>query len=98
MNTGDRNTLSMLGEQAKVTTSARLPKSQLLAYLRGLPSQDFSEKGRANICRRFGVTEDELTTAVAALQPRRSAPTPELLRTIGEAVGRYNARGGAKSC
>lgn len=98
MITGDRNTLSLLGEQAKVTTPDRLLKARLSTYLRGLPSQGFSEKGRANVCRCFGVTDKELVMAAAALQPRPSAPTPELLRTIGEAVGRYNARGGAKSC
>ena len=51
MSTGDRNALNLLGEQAKDTTPAATNRVRLAAlrgYLRGLPSLDFSDKGRAN--------------------------------------------------
>jgi hypothetical protein len=90
MSTSNRMTLNLLGEQAKVTTTdatnrARLDR--LKDYLRGLPYYNFTEKGRANICQRFRVSNDELTTALSVLQSHRhSHSTPELLRIIGVAV------------
>ncbi len=99
MSTGDRNALSLLGEQAKGTTSAAPPQARLRAFLRGLPSLAFSDKGRATICQRFGVSDDELTAAVAALQTRPGRPTRELLRIVGTAVGHgHHATGGAGQC
>ena len=104
MSTGDRNALNLLGEQAKDTTPAahnRVRLAALRGYLRGLPSLDFSGKGRANVCARFGLNEDELSAAVAALQARPGRPTAALLRTIGAAVAashRTNATGGAEPC
>ena len=73
MSTGDRNALNVLGEHLKDTTPAahnRVRLAALRGYLRGLPSLDFSNKGRANICARFGLNEDELSAAVAAMQAR----------------------------
>ena len=99
MSTNDRNTLRLPGEQAKDTAAAAARQAALLAYLRGLPSLAFSDKGRALVCRRFGVGADELTAAVAALQARPGRPTPALLRTIGAAVaGPNKAKGGARLC
>jgi len=66
--------------------------------LRGLPHYDFTEKGRANICQRFRVSNDELAAAVAVLQsPRPNQPTPELLPTIAKAIG-HHTNGGASKC
>ena len=98
MSTGDRNNFGP--EQAKITTPTSNNSTQLTKYLRGLPSLDFSEKGCANICQRFGVSADELNTAVAALQrPRPNAPTAKLLHTIDAVIGSANkARGGAGRC
>ena len=104
MSTGDRNALNVLGEHGKDTMPAATNRVRLAAlrgYLRGLPSLDFSNKGRANICARFGLSEDELNAAVAALQARPARPTAALLRTIGAAVvasHRINATGGAEPC
>ena len=104
MSTGDRNALNLLGEQAKDTAPAATNRVRLAAlrgYLRGLPSLDFSDKGRANVCARFGLNEDELNAAVAALQARPGRPTAALLHTIGAAVAashRTNATGGAEPC
>ncbi len=72
MSTGDRNILSMLGEQAKVkkiVASNRTSLSALRKYLRGLPSLEFSEKGQANICQRFGISVEELSATVDAMRP-----------------------------
>lgn len=97
MNTGDRNTLSLLGEQAKVNTSDATTRARLVNYLRGLPSLDFSDKGRATICQRFGVNADELAAAIAQ-QARPGRATAALLRTIGAAItaahGGKTKRGG----
>ena len=85
MSTGDRNALNLLGEQAKDTTPTATNRVRLAAlrgYLRGLPSLDFSDKGRANVCARFGLNEGELSAAVAALQARPGRPTAALLRKI----------------
>ena len=104
MSTGDRNALKLFGEQPKDTTPAATNRVRLAAlrgYLRGLPSLDFSDKGRANVCARFGLNEDELNAAVAALQARPGRPTAALLHTIGAAVAashRTNATGGAAPC
>ena len=90
MSTNDRNALSLPGQQAKGTTPNAVNRVRLAAlrgYLRGLPSLDFSDKGRANVCARFGLSEAELSAAVAALQARPGRPTVALLRTIGAAVG-----------
>ena len=77
-------------------------RGSLATYLAGLPSLDFSEKGRANICRRLSVSADELAAAVATVQgPRPSQPTPELLRIIGAAVApatERRAERGAGQC
>lgn len=95
MSTGDRNNFGP--EHAKVTTSTSTDRARLTAFLRGLISLDFSEKGRANICQRFAVSADELDTAIAALRrPRPSAPAAELLYAIGTAVScTSKAKGGA---
>lgn len=99
MRANDLNTLSLPGQQAKGTTPAAPDRARLLAYLRGLPSLAFSDKGRATVCQRFGVSDDELTAAVVALQARPGRPTPELLHLIGTAVGRgHHATGGAAGC
>ena len=104
MSTGDHNALNLLGQQAKDTTPAATNRVRLAAlrgYLRGLPSLDFSNKGRANVCARFGLNEDELSAAIAAMQARPGRPTATLLRTIGAAVAashRINATGGAEPC
>lgn len=104
MSTGDRNALNVLGKHLKDTTPGATNRVRLAAlrgYLRGLPSLDFSNKGRANVCARFGLNEDELNAAVAAMQARPGRPTAALLRTIGAAVAashRTNATGGAELC
>lgn len=105
MRANDQNTLHLLGEQAKVTTTGvtnRARLARLHDYLRGLPYNDFTEKGRANICQRFGVSADELAAAVAVMQsPRPGQPTPELLRLIGAAVApatKHRAEGRGGKC
>ena len=104
MSTGDRNALNVLGKHLKDTTPGatnRVRLAALCSYLRGLPSLDFSDKGRANVCARFGLSEAELSTAVVAIQARPGRPTATLLRTIGAAVAashRTNATGGAGPC
>ncbi|WP_426060625.1 hypothetical protein [Hymenobacter sp. B1770] len=104
MSTGDRNALNLLGEQAKDNTpnaTNRVRLAALRGYLRGLPSLNFSEKGRANICARFMLSEAELGAAIATLEARPSRPAAALLRTIGAAVAashRANATGGADPC
>lgn len=99
MSTSDRNALNLPGGQAKDTSATAPPQARLLAYLRGLPSLAFSDKGRATVCQRFGVSDDELTAAVAALLARPGRPTPELLHLIGTAVGHgHHATGGAAKC
>lgn len=102
MSTGDRNALNVLGEHDKATTAGptnRVRQAALSGYLRGLPSFDFTAKGRTNICARFKVSADELAAAVAALQARPGRPTTALLRTIGAAVGyTKKAKGGARPC
>ena len=101
MRTNDQIPLSSPRKQAKGTTTGATNRARLARlhdYLRGLPYYDFTEKGRANICQRFGVSADELDAAVAALQsPRPSQPTPTLLRTIATAVG-HHASGGEELC
>ena len=104
MSTGDRNTLNLPGQQAKDTPTGATNRVRLAAlrgYLRGLPSLDFSDKGRANVCARFGLNENELSAAVAAMQARPGRPTAAFLCTIGAAVAashRTNATGGAEPC
>jgi hypothetical protein len=102
MRANDQNALNLPGQQVKATTDAAncAHLSKLYSYLRGLPHYEFTEKGRANICRRFVVSPDELADAIAKLQsPRPGQPTPELLDVIGKAVSRPNkAKGGAGKC
>ena len=104
MSTGDRNAFELSGRQPKSTTTGATNRVRLAAlrgYLRGLRSLDFSDKGCANICARFGLNENELSAAVAAMQARPGRPTATLLRTIGAAVAtshRTNATGGAELC
>jgi hypothetical protein len=96
MSTGDRNNFGP--EHAKITTPTSNNRTQLTKYLRGLPSLDFSEKGRANVCQRLKVSVEELADVLATLQrPRRNAPSAELLGTIGIAVSQNtkHAAGGA---
>ena len=104
MSTTDRNALNLPGQQAKDTTrkaTNRVRLAALRGYLRGLPSLDFTDKGRRNICARFGLSMDELSAAVAAMPARPGRPTAALLRTIDAAVAtshRTYATGGAEPC
>ena len=104
MSTGDRNALKLFEERPKDNPTGATNRVRLAAlrgYLRGLPSLDFSNKGRANVCARFGLNEDELSAAVIVMQSRPGRPTATLLRTIGAAVAashRTNATGGAELC
>ena len=104
MSTGDRNALNLPGQQAKdtatdVTNWVRL--AALRGYLCKLPSLDFSDKGHANVCARFRLSQTELSDAVLALQARSSRPTSALLRPIGAAAnGSHDqqVKGGAAQC
>ena len=104
MSTGDRNALNVLGEHLKDTpigATNRVRLAALRGYLRGLPSLEFSDKGCANICARFRLSEADLSAAVVAVQACPGRPTVALLRTIGAAVAashRTNATGGAGPC
>ena len=104
MSTGDRNALNVLGEHNKDNARAATNRVRLAAlrgYLRGLPSLDFSNKGRATVCARFGLREDELSAAIVAMSARPGRPTRALLHTIGAAVAashRTNATGGTELC
>jgi hypothetical protein len=100
MRANDRDTLHLLGEQVKVTTTDATNRARLARlndYLHGLPHYNFTEKGQGHICQCFSVSADELAAAVAAIQtPRLSRPTPELLRVIGTAIRHsHQAKGGA---
>ena len=95
--------LSEPGGPAKDTTTGATDRARLgklRDYLRELQTTalglDFSDKGRATICQRFQVSNDELAAAVAAVRaPRPGRPTPELLAAIGAAVaGRPTAEEG----
>ena len=101
MSTGDRNLLSVLGEQAKdikkkPSSSTRL--SELRNYLRGLPSLELSEKGRAHVCHRFDVSEQELAAALSEQATRQSQPANDLLHTTTALGGLISASGGAAKC
>ena len=104
MSTGDRNALNVLGEHNKDNAPAATNRVRLAAlrgYLRGMPSLDFSNKGRATVCARFRLREDELSAAIAAISARPGRPTPALLHAIGATVAaahRINATGGAEPC
>lgn len=43
----------------------------LAAFLDTLPSLDFSESGRGNVARRFGLSEAELTAVLTVYQEGR---------------------------
>lgn len=102
MSTGDRNLLSVLGEQAKdikkkPSSSTRL--SELRNYLRGLPSLELSEKGRAHVCHRFDVSEQELAAALSEQATRQGQPANDLLHITTTALGGLvSASGGAAKC
>jgi hypothetical protein len=100
MSTDDRNALNVLGEHDKATATGDSNLARLTKYLRGLPSLNFSDKGRATICQRFGIEPEGLDTAIAATQQRHSnAPALELLRVIGRAIGHsHKTQRGAKLC
>ena len=102
MSASDRNALNVLGEHGKDKTDGPTNRVRMVALngcLRGLPSLDFTAKGRANICARFKVSADELAEAVAALHARPGRPTNTLLRSIGAAVGSTKrATGEARPC
>jgi hypothetical protein len=92
MTANDQSTFFLLGEQVKGNTNEatnNIALSQLRTYLRNLPSLSLSEKGRANVCQRFKITDAELAATLAKLQ-RPNAPTDELLSIIGTAVTRTN--------
>ena len=100
MSTGDRNTLELFGEQLKDTTHGathRAALARLGQHLRGLNLAALTDTGRANLCKRHGVSAAELAAEVARLQ-RPHAPAPELLLSIGAAVApaRRHQKGGAK--
>ena len=89
MSTGDRNALNLPGKQAKGTSSGATNRVRLTAlrgYLRKLPSLNFSDKGRANVCARFRLSQAEMSAAVSALQARSSRPTSALLHTLDAAA------------
>lgn len=94
--TNDPKAFFLLGEQVKGTPNKatnNIALSQLRTYLRNLPSLSLSDKGRANVCRRFKITDEELAATLAKLQ-RSNAPTDELLGIIGTAVTR-SSKGGS---
>lgn len=61
-------------KEAGASNCTRL--SALRKYLRGLPSLEFSEKGQANICQRFGISTEELSAALDALRPAAEGDCP----------------------
>jgi hypothetical protein len=90
MRANDHNTSFLLERQDEDTTSSatnRIKISRLRTFLRNLHSLSLSEKGRANVCQRFKITDEELAATLAKLQ-RPNAPTDELLSIIGTAVTR----------
>jgi hypothetical protein len=96
------HTLNLLGGQAKdkkIDAINRVRIAALSGYLRGLPSLDFSAKGRATICARFKVNADELAEAVTAQQSHSGRFTPALKRTTGANAPHIGkAKGGAGLC
>lgn len=64
--TNDLDTSQLAGSQHESTplTTANI-NTGLVEFLAGLPSLTLSATRRFNICERFGVTDDELTAAVA---------------------------------
>lgn len=100
MKTNNQPTSFLLERQDEYTTPSattnNIALSQLRTYLRNLPSLSLSEKGRANVCQRFKITDEELAATLAKLQ-RPNAPTDELLGIIGTAVTRTNkGKGGPR--
>jgi hypothetical protein len=66
----DLPTSRLAGSQHEGTPAAKAASSAGLAtFLAGLPSAALSETGRRNVCGRFGLTDDELATALAAHGP-----------------------------
>lgn len=102
MSTNDRNTLDLLGEQAKDTQKSASDSTrftQLRNYLRGLHSLALSEKGRAHVCHRFDVSDEELAAALAEQEARQGQPVHDLLHITTTALsGNASASGGAAKC
>lgn len=77
----DLPTSQLAGSQYEGTpTAAAASSAGLVTFLAGLPSTALSETGRRNVCGRFGLTDDELTAALAAHGPadewRTMLPVP----------------------
>lgn len=85
--TNDLNALCLPGQQAKDTPPVAKPNYVKLAtYLKGLPSLALSETGRRNVCGRFGLTDNELTFALAEcrrLQLRQPGRLPIPAKEFG---------------
>lgn len=68
--TNDLHTSQLAGSQGAEKLVATAANSVgLPTFLAGLPSAALSETGRRNVCQRFGLTDDALTTAMVAYGP-----------------------------
>ena len=78
----DLTTLRLAGGQREGTPAAPAGAARtgaLPAFLAGLPDLHLSDTGRRNVCGRFGLTNDELTAALA-----ECAPAPHPAAPVGE--------------
>lgn len=65
-----------MGSPASPTGAAVLAqRPALAAFLAGLPSLGLSDTGRRNVAARFGLTEAQLTAALAAAAHPDNHPT-----------------------
>lgn len=99
MSTDNRFVLNLLGEQVKSTNQNTSAHARLRDYLRGLPSFALSEKGRAHVCHRFDVSDEELAAALSEQAARQGQPTNDLLHITTTVLnGTVSASGGAAKC
>ena len=97
MGINDLNTLILLGGECKGTTKAvinRENNAKLFASLDAQPLHAYSPTGRRNMCRRFGLTDAELESALLNYErpgelseaERRAANLAESLRVIESVI------------
>lgn len=77
--TNDLVTSQLAGSQSEVTPLATTSiNTGLVEFIASLYSLNLTASRRFSICRRFGVTEDELTAAVAVCASTKSRALPPI--------------------
>ena len=108
--------LVLLARQNKVTTTDpinRQANTKLFAALDSYPHHAFSPEGRRNVCRRFGITDEQLEATLLAYErpgdyaseaERRAACLAQSLQAIEAVINtpkrkrNLKAMGGASQC